>query len=203
MDNLTPDIKQGTVDPSSVIGWAVDADPENDPTYPIKDRNNGEHKGYSWDRPEQQPIDMEVLHSTERPNIAATFGHTIPPAGLSGMLRRSAFKYSEDAYMHWLPLIVADRVNMVEGIFQDLGRGHIPNVFSEMGWKAEWKYNRKSLVTRVVVGAAVASVIYALLKRNGSNDSADEWVGNQEEYELEIDPNGPAAGMLDRDPGLY
>ena len=182
MDNLTPNTKQGTVDPSSVIGWAVDADPENDPTYPMKDRNNGEHKGYSWDRPEQQPVDVEVLHSTERPNVAAIFGKTIPPTGLSGVIRRGAFKYSEDAYMHWLPLILADRVNMVEGIFADLGRGHIPNVFSEMGWKAEWKYNRKSLVTRVVAGAAIASVLVALLRSKRSESADDGWEGDDGEY---------------------
>jgi threonine dehydrogenase-like Zn-dependent dehydrogenase len=35
-------------------GWGVDADPENDPTYPMKKRNNGEHAGYTWQRPSQQ-----------------------------------------------------------------------------------------------------------------------------------------------------
>ena len=68
-----------SIDPATVKGWAVDADPENDPTYPIKDRNNGEHNGYSWDRPRQQEADVEVLHSNERPNLAAAFGKTLPP----------------------------------------------------------------------------------------------------------------------------
>ncbi len=35
----------------------MDADPKNDPTYPMKKRNNGEHAGYSWERPPQQPVD--------------------------------------------------------------------------------------------------------------------------------------------------
>jgi hypothetical protein len=47
---------------------------------------------------------------------------------------------------------------MVEGIVSDLARGHLPNIFGEMGLKAEWKHNRKSLVTKIVVGAVIASV---------------------------------------------
>jgi hypothetical protein len=34
-------------DPSQIKGWGVDADPKNDPTYPMKHRNDGEHSGYS------------------------------------------------------------------------------------------------------------------------------------------------------------
>jgi hypothetical protein len=49
-------------DPSQIKGWGVDADPKNDPTYPMKLRNDGEQAGYSWERPLQQPT-VEVLHS--------------------------------------------------------------------------------------------------------------------------------------------
>ena len=30
-----------------ITGWGVDADPKNDPTYPIKKRNNAVHRGYT------------------------------------------------------------------------------------------------------------------------------------------------------------
>ena len=160
------------MDPSQIKGWGVDADPKNDPTYPMKKRNDGEHAGYSWERPPQQPVNVEVLHSNERPNVSATFGTSTPPAGLSGVIRRAAFKYSENSYGHWLPLMLADRVGMVEGVLADLARGHVPNVFAEMGWKAEWKHNRKSLVTRVAVGAALATGAVALLTRRKDVSSA-------------------------------
>jgi hypothetical protein len=57
--------------------------------------------------------------------------------------------------------MLADRVSVVEGILGDLKHGHVPNVFAERGWKAEWKHNRTSLVGRilsrvVLVSAAVA-----------------------------------------------
>ena len=155
------------IDQSQVKGWGVDADPENDPTYPIKNRNNGEHAGYSWERPPQQPVNVEILHSNERPNVSATFGTSTPPAGLSGWIRRAAFNYSESSYGHWLPLMLADRVGVVEGYVEDLSRGHGPNVFAERGWKAEWKHNRKSLITRVAVGAVLTSLAVAYLRSGG------------------------------------
>lgn len=169
MENM----EKRNIDRSQIKGWGIDADPDNDPTYPIKNRNNGEHAGYSWERPPQQPTTVEVLHSNERPNLSAAFGTSTPPAGLSGMIRRFAFKYSESSYGHWLPLMLADRVGVAEGYLEDLSRGYVPNVFAERGWKAEWKHNRKSLVTRVVVGAVLASAAVAYL-RSGKDDSQTE-----------------------------
>ena len=139
------------IDPSNVKGWGVDANPENDPTYPMKHRNNGEHQGYSWQRPTQQPVNVEVLHSNERPHVTSVFGESTPPAGLSGMLRRFAFRYSESSYGHWLPLMAADRIGVVEGLFYDISHGHVPNVFVERGWRADWKHNRGSLIARIAV----------------------------------------------------
>ena len=158
------------IDPSQIKGWGVDANPKNDPTYPMKKRNNGEHAGYSWERPPQQPINVEVLHSNERPHVSAAFGTSTPPCGLSGMIRRVAFQYSESSYGHWLPLMLADRVNVVEGMLDDLRHGHVPNIIGERGWKAEWKHNRKSLVTRVLIGAVLASaaVVYLRSRRDDS-----------------------------------
>jgi hypothetical protein len=152
-----------TIDAKAVKGWGVDANPQNDPVYPMKKRNNGEHAGYSWNRPPQQPATVEVLHSNERPNLSAAFGTSTPPRGLSGALRRFAFKYSESSYGHWLPLMAADRVAMVEGIFDDIGRGRLPNVFGELGWRAEWKHNRKNLIARNVVRGLLAFALVSLL----------------------------------------
>ena len=155
-------MQPGRIDPQLVKGWAIDADPDNDPTYPMKTRNNGEHAGYTWTRPTQQPVNVEILHSNERPNVSAVFGEATPPTALSGMTRR-AFRYSESSYAHWLPLMLADRINMVEGIFHDLASGHVPNIPAELGWNAEWQYNRKNLIKRIAVGAAVATVTVGFL----------------------------------------
>ena len=168
------DVENIVTDPSKVVGWGVDADPENDPTYPMKNRNNGEHAGYSWERPPQQPVNVEILHSNERPNLSATFGTSTPPSGLSGVIRRHAFKYSENSYGHWLPLMLADRINVVEGVLNDVARGHIPNVFEEMGLKAEWQHNKKRLITRVAVGAAIGVVVFSLLRSRREQSQTEQ-----------------------------
>ena len=154
-----------------IKGWGIDADPKNNPTYPMKNRTNEEHEGYSWERPEQQPEEVELLKSNERPNVTAVFGTSTPPSGLSGKLRRYAFKYSESSYGHWLPLMLADRVNVVEGIIDDLKHGHIPNMIAERGWTAEWKYNRENLVKKAVAGVLITSAVLAvaMLYRNSKS----------------------------------
>ena len=156
-------------DPSQIKGWGVDANPRNDPTNPMKHRNDGEHAGYSWERPPQQPITTEILHSIERSNVTSVFGTSTPPSGLSGSIRRFAFGYSESSYGHWLPLMLADRVSVVEGVFGDLKHGHVPNVFAELGWKAEWKHNKTSLIRRILVRVVLvsAAVAYFRSKRTG------------------------------------
>ena len=173
VDLETTKVENKLIDASQVKGWGVDADPENDPAYPMKTRNNGEHAGYSWERPAQQPVDVEILHSNERPNVSSTFGTSTPPAGLSGMIRRRAFDYSENSYAHWVPLMLADRIGMVEGFVSDLTRGHVPNIFEEMGLKAEWKHNRTSLLLKIAAGAVVTAAVITVI-RGRRNDSDSE-----------------------------
>jgi hypothetical protein len=156
-------------DPAQIKGRGVDADPKNDPTYPMKHRSDGEHAGYSWERPPQQPITVEVLHSNERPDLTSVFGTSTPPSGLSGVLRRLAFRYSESSYGHWLPLVLADRVGVAEGVLGDLEHGRVPNVFAERGWKAEWKHNRTTLVRRVLVRAVLISAALAYFSGRGAD----------------------------------
>ncbi|MBO9635072.1 MAG: hypothetical protein J7578_18325 [Chitinophagaceae bacterium] len=150
-----------------IKGWGIDADPENEPTYPIKHWTGDDHKRINWKRPPLQPVNIEVLHSIERPNITAVFGTSSPPSGLSGAIRRYAFKYSEGNYAHWFALVLADRVNMVEGIIDDIAHGHFPNFFKERGWTAEWKYNRKAMITKLAIGAGVLIGVAAFLYARG------------------------------------
>src|SRR4051812_14971664 len=100
MENLNMDYK-------NIPGWGVDADPENEPTYPMKKYTGDDHERLNWQRPPQQIADVEILKSIERPNLSATFGTPNPPSGLSGMIRRLAFKFSESEYGHWLNLLLA------------------------------------------------------------------------------------------------
>jgi len=148
---------------SHIPGWGMDADPENDPTYPMKHWNGADHQRLNYEKAPQQPIDREVFHSIERPTVTRVFGTSTPPSGLSGAIRRYAYEnYSEANALHWMTLILADRVNVFEGIIDDLSHGHVPNFFAERGWNAEWKYNKKGIIKNVLIGAALVGSYIAL-----------------------------------------
>ena len=149
----------------NIPGWGMDANPENDPTYPMKHRTGADYERMNYEKAPQQVQDMAVLRSIERPNITRVFGTSTPPSGMSGSIRAYAYKYSESHPAHWMTLILADRVNVVEGIIDDLRHGHIPNIFAEKGWGAEWKYNRGRLIQKVVTTVVITSVIVGLLTR--------------------------------------
>ncbi|KGE12565.1 hypothetical protein [Sphingobacterium deserti] len=147
-----------------IPGWGIDVDWENNPVYPMKDIEEDD-KSASWDRPAQQITSKEVQRSNERPKLPAVFGDTLPPAGLSGQLRRYAFHYSESKYRHWLPLLLADRVNEVEGIVADIKSGVFPNIWKERGFDAHWKYDRQKLIKNLATVAAVSIGVLILFRR--------------------------------------
>ena len=149
------------VDPASILGWGVDADPKNNPTFPMRHVENQRTRGLNWQRPALQHTDVEVLRSIEHNRMPAVTGTSTPPAGLSGMLRRAAFRRSESDWWHWLMLMGADRINVVEGVVEDLAHGKVPNIPAEMGARAEWRHNKRgfAIKTGVVVGLAGALVL--------------------------------------------
>lgn len=158
---MAADATMSAEDYSRIPGWGMDADPDNDPTYPMKHYTGADHQRIYYEKPPQQPVNVEILHSIERPTVSRVFGTTAPPSGLSGMIRRKAFQYSEANALHWMGLILADRVNMVEGLIDDFKNGHIPNIFAERGWNAEWKYNKKGVIKEALIGAALITGIIA------------------------------------------
>jgi len=123
----------------------------------MKNWPGDDHVRLKYERPPIQPQREELLKSNERPSRSAVHGTSVPPSGLSGRLRRYAFRYSEGQWRHWLTLVLADRVNMVEGIADDFSKGHFPNIIAERGWTAEWKYNRKNFLSNVAAGVAVTA----------------------------------------------
>lgn len=151
-----------TFDYKSIPGWGMDADPENEPTYPIKNYTGDDHNRINYERSPQQPATVEILHSNERPGLTVVFGTSVPPSGLSGTIRRYAFKHSEDRYRHWIPLILADRVNIFEGLINDVKEGHLPNLIKERGWAMEWRYNRVQFLEKIATCTLVAAAVFSL-----------------------------------------
>ncbi|HEX2969301.1 MAG TPA: hypothetical protein VHO46_09355 [Bacteroidales bacterium] len=151
-----------------IKGWGIDADPRNEPTYPMKNYTGDDHNRLNYQKPKQQPKTIEVLHSNERPGITSVFGTSVPLSGLSGFIRRLAFRYSESSFGHWIPLIFADRINIWEGFLSDFKKGFIPNIFKERGLKAELKYNKKQFIATTTVKVLVTTFVFAWMLTRGS-----------------------------------
>jgi hypothetical protein len=158
------------IDTSTIVGWGVDADPENDPTYPYRERSRDNHRG-DWQRPARQEPEVELLQSVEHKQTPAVFGNASPPKWISGAMRRLAFRWTESHWAHWMILMGADRVNMAEGLVEDLARGKLPNIPKEMGVPAEWRHNKTGLIKKVGVAARIGGGLYALTRLRGRDKS--------------------------------
>lgn len=146
-----------------IAGWGADLDHAHRPGYPME--RTPPRLLHAVPPPEQQHSHAEVLVSTERPRITSLYGTTLPPVGLSGWLRRRAFEHSENDLRHWLMLLLADRVNVGEGLLDDLSRGHVPNLYSEMGGSAELKHNPAGAARKAAVGIAALTLLVITMRR--------------------------------------
>jgi len=155
-------------DTSAIPGWGVDADPRNDPTYPMRDQTQDHGLTRHWDRPPIQRTDVEILQSIEHVRRPAVVGTSTPPSGFSGVLRRLAFRWSESNWLHWLLLLGADRINVVEGVVDDLAHAKLPNIPGEMGIRAELAHNKRGFATKVAVVAGLTLTVALLARRRSA-----------------------------------
>ena len=163
IEQTPPGPRARQADRAAVPGWGADLDPAQRPAYP-KERTPPRLPGLHWTEPTAQPLRVEVLKSTERPGMTPLFGTTLPPRGLSGMLRRLAYRASENDLRRWLLLMLADRIDVVEGLLEDLLHGRLPNPLAEMGAAAELRFNRDGFVRKLLVLAALAAAALLLVK---------------------------------------
>jgi len=149
-----------------IPGWGVDLDLADRPAVP-KERTPPRLEGVHWEQPVSQRASIEVLKSIEHPTRPPIFGTGPAPSGLSGSIRRYAFGFSENDVRHWLLLLFADRVNVGEGLVSDLAQGHVPNLYAEMGGRAELRHNPLGAVRKAAVLAAVIGLGYMAMRRSG------------------------------------
>lgn len=149
-----------------IPGWGSDADKSVRPNYPMwKPAENGAH----WKVPEQQP-GFNDFFSNERPGPTHVFGNTVQPSGLSGLIRKQAFTYSEGSWGHWILLLMADRVNVFEGLLDDVRRGYRPRLLAERGWNVDKKFKTKRYKKVVFLSlcALLAPIVLGVLKKDDS-----------------------------------
>ena len=67
-----------------------------------------------WTDPERQPPDRRVTKRRELQQLTPVFSTANPPRGLSGVLRRAAYRIPETRARHFMTLMLADRVDVLE-----------------------------------------------------------------------------------------
>ncbi|GFG53818.1 hypothetical protein CQY20_13115 [Mycolicibacterium agri] len=121
-----------------IPGWGADLDPADRPAVP---KCQSLDTGARWDFPERQPETWPRERSIEHQMLTPVFGTSTPPRGLSGAIRRHAYrKFSEGRAAHWLLLILADRVDAAESHAQSVLSRHPDNPIAESGIKAEFTH---------------------------------------------------------------
>ena len=155
-----------------IPGWGADLDVKNRPAYP-KEKPSNVMTAYGDVKPEQQKSDYRVFQSIEHAHVTPVFGTSCPPSGLSGKIRGAAFKYSEAELAHWMLLMLADRVNVVEGLLSDVGRAKVPNWPRERGWDVRVQHRnpevaprKPMLIAAAGLGILAAAVLVTRASRN-------------------------------------
>jgi hypothetical protein len=160
---------------SKIPGWGSDLDMRNRPGIP-KEKTPAHGTGAHWKEPDRQVPKVKIHKSPEHARMTPVFGTACPPKGLSGILRDVAYRYSEGKMSHWMTLLLADRVNVIESRVSDLLRGHPDNPIKESGIAAEFKRHglssrmgqRRADITRmrnqVLLVAGMAAIAWPSLK---------------------------------------
>lgn len=124
---------------ATIPGWGADLDPKDRPSVP---RERLEPTDAHWDFPERQPEKWPRERSIEHAFLTPVFGTSCPPTGLSGVIRKYAYRrYSEARAAHWLLLIAADRVNSVEANLASMVSRRPDNPVSETGILSEFSHH--------------------------------------------------------------
>jgi hypothetical protein len=123
-----------------IPGWGVDLDPKDRPSVP-KEWFDPNLKGAHWDLPERQPEKWPRERSIEHELLTPVFGTSCPPKGISGLMRKRAYKYSEARAAHWLILLAADRVDAVESHLRSFLTLRPDNPITETGVLSEFSHH--------------------------------------------------------------
>ncbi len=120
-----------------IPGWGVDLDPKDRPSVP-QERFDADLSGAHWEFPERQPEKWPRERSIEHAFVTPVFGTAQPPRGLSGAVRRYAYRrFSEGRLAHWLLLIVGDRIDAWGHHLRSFATLHPDNPVTETGVRSE------------------------------------------------------------------
>ena len=98
---------------NGVIGWGADAALENRPGVPHEISPPQPIGNGSLTVPSQQTLGQAAAKSPLHP-MTPVYGTAQPLRGLSGVIRRSAYKMPDYKPTRWMMLLLADRVDVIE-----------------------------------------------------------------------------------------
>jgi hypothetical protein len=134
--NKPKDIPSAEALRARIPGWGVDLDPKDRPSYPREVYDPGS-TGAHWDYPEEQQGGENRERSIEHGQLTPVFGTSAPLHGVSGSIRRYAYRYGEGRAAHWLILIFADRVDAWGAHVKSLASLRPDNPITETGILSE------------------------------------------------------------------
>ena len=130
-----------------IPGWGADLDPKDRPAFP-QERFDPGATGAHWDFPDRQPEKWPRERSVEHKFLTPVFGTSCPPKGLSGAIRKVAYRrYSEGRAAHWLLLLAADRVDAGEAHLKSMLTLRPDNPITETGVLSE--FSHRGIASRV------------------------------------------------------
>jgi hypothetical protein len=120
-----------------IPGWGADLDPKDRPAVP-RERFDPSASGAHWEFPERQQETWPRERSIEHRHLTPVFGTSIPPKGLSGVMRKLSYaRYSEGRAAHWLILLMADRVDAIESHLRSFVTSRPDNPITQTGVLSE------------------------------------------------------------------
>ncbi|HEY8469640.1 MAG TPA: hypothetical protein VIL18_08360 [Longimicrobiales bacterium] len=99
--------------------YGVDRALEDRPGVPME-AEPAPAEGVHWDEIPRQRARARHLRRRGLERLTPVFGTSVPPRGVSGIMRRIAYRIPEHYARHWLILLAADRVDVLEGRLGEL-----------------------------------------------------------------------------------
>ena len=113
MEYTTIDPEPFDAAPDGVDAHGVDASPERRPGVPMTAEPRPA-AGAHWRRPERQRGSEDHPHHAGLERATPVVGTAQPLRGVSGLIRRRAYRIPEHYARHWALLMLADRVDVLE-----------------------------------------------------------------------------------------
>ena len=97
-----------------IPGYGVDADPSRRPGVPQYQKPLRPHPNAKYPPPVQESEVKQLMHGRPHKDYPPVWGTAQPPSGVAGAIRKLAYSWPDHRPKHWVALLFADRVDVLE-----------------------------------------------------------------------------------------